>query len=185
MRPIKEILALDIKQWNMTEDELMSWKVHPRALQVARLEDEVAETSARSDQYTLASRYSRVAVPLKKTLVLLRLQLKHSRPGFQPAYANYELIYKMLLTASSAFDTLVKANIGNENFPAADFLAFRNALGFYVDQVADSKVFQDWVRQNRPEHGDDILRVTKKRATFIRTFTGGNSSRIAQLLAQC
>lgn len=184
MKPIKEILALDIVQWGISEDELMAWKITPDALEVAQLEDEAAETAARKYQYTLATRYGAIAVQLKKALVILRIQLKHSRQGFQPDYATHDCIRKMMLIAYNAFKTLSRTDIGSDNFPGADFSAFRNAVGFYLDHIAGSKNFQDWVHEKCPEHGSDIIRLTKKRATFIRDFTGGNSSKLAALLSR-
>ncbi|KAK3207935.1 hypothetical protein GRF29_96g890362 [Pseudopithomyces chartarum] len=184
MRPISEMLALDIERWEMSEEELMTWKILPNAVKVTQLSDQAAEEKARRDPFTLASRYGDIAVELKKTLVLMRLQLAHSRPFFRPDYGNFDAVRKMILTATASFTQMSNHNLDSDDFPGVDFSLFKNALGFFVNHIADDPTFLIWVRENRLNHGSDIVTDTKRKAKYVNAIAGGKHSRAAHRLAQ-
>ena len=184
MRPISEMLALDIERWGMSEEELMAWKVSADALAVSQLGDKAAEERARRDPFTLASRYGGIAVELKKSFVLLRLQLAHSRPFFRPDYENFNVIRKMILTATVSFTRFSEHNLDSDDFPGVDFSLFRNALGFFLNHIVDDPTFLIWVRESRLNYGSDIIAETKRKVEYVNAIAGGKHSRAAHRLAQ-
>jgi hypothetical protein len=184
MRPISEMLALDIERWGMSEEELMTWKILPNSIKVTQLSDQAAEEKARRDPFTLASRYGDIAVELKKTLVLMRLQLAHSHHFFRPDYGNFDAVRKIILTASASFTQMSDHNLDSDDFPGVDFSLFQNALGFFVNHIADDPTFLTWVRENRLNNGIDIVMDTKRRAKYVNAIAGGKHSKAAYQLAQ-
>ena len=178
------MLALDIGHWGMSEKKLMAWKVAPKALVVNQFQDKTAEDEARENPLTLASRYGGIAVELKKCLVLLRLQLAHSRHFFRPDFENFYAVRRMILTATASFTRLSNSNLDNEDFPGADFSLFRNALAFFVDHIADDPKFEVWVRENRLMYGAEIIDETKRKAKYVHAIAGGKHAREAHQVAE-
>ncbi|KAJ4303342.1 hypothetical protein N0V90_002235 [Kalmusia sp. IMI 367209] len=174
--PDAQLLALDISSWGMTEDELMEWVVPQGTLKPKRKRNNAEELAAQKDPLVMARRYGEIALALKKTTVLLRLQLLRSaRKGF-PQFQSFRLVRGMLVDAERSFKIFRDANASMDGFPGADFSAFADALRFFLKHfcVGLRLPAERWLVLERSDEGDaaGLWLTTVRKARFVAEVLG-------------
>lgn len=178
MAPLSKILDLDIGDLGLTEAELMAWHIPDGTIKARRKATDAAEARAQKDPMAMAARYVEIAINLKKSAVLLRLQLLRA-PGRFPPRRSMVLLHSTMHTAAKQFNELKKAQGEADQ---ADFSTFKNALRFLLDQVLTMDQFEAYfVHHEGAEAGKRNATQVKRACRFIGDFLGITRPVLSQL----
>ncbi|KAF1979979.1 hypothetical protein BU23DRAFT_112791 [Bimuria novae-zelandiae CBS 107.79] len=147
MLPTSEMLAFDIGHWGMTEDELMAWEPEADSLTVP---EGSKDPKACEDPITLAVRFGGVSLALKQTVVLLRLQLAHSRPGRRSPVATFDKLKTLVWRASYQYSQILKFDKDRNYLHCADYAKFKDAWDFFFARIISKPEFAAWANEVRP-----------------------------------